>query len=69
MNSELTKLNALTIINLATCLMELIAIPNKETLTVACALNCAWFSRYPRTMEVSLLELSSKKCCNHTESN
>ena len=50
-NSEPTKLNALTIIDLATCLMELVAIPNKETLTVARALDRAWFSRYPRPVE------------------
>ena len=31
--------------------MELVAIPNKETLTVACALDRAWFSRYPRPVE------------------
>ena len=50
-NSEPTKFNALTIIDLATCLMELIAIPNKETLTVARALDRAWFSHYPRSVE------------------
>ena len=31
--------------------MELVAIPNKETLTVARALDRAWFSRYPRPVE------------------
>ena len=50
-NSEPTKFNALTIIDLATCLMELVAIPNKETLTVARALDRAWFSHYPRPVE------------------
>ena len=50
-NSEPTKFNALTIIDLATCLMELVAIPNMETLTVARALDHAWFSHYPRPVE------------------
>ena len=50
-NSEPTKFNALTIIDLATCLMELVAIPNKDTLTVAHALDHAWFSHYPRPVE------------------
>ena len=50
-NSEPTKFNALTIIDLATCLMELVAIPNKDTLTVARALDRAWFSHYPRPVE------------------
>ena len=50
-NSEPTKLNVLTIIDLATCLMELVAIPNKETLPVAHTLDRAWFSRYPRPVE------------------
>ena len=50
-NSEPTKFNALTIIDLASCLMELVAIPNKDTLTVAHALDHAWFSHYPRPVE------------------
>ena len=50
-NSEPTKFNALTIIDLATCPMELIAIPNKDTLTVTRALDRAWFSHYPRPVE------------------
>ena len=31
--------------------MELVAIPNKDSLTVTRALDCAWFSHYPRPVE------------------
>ena len=45
---EKVKLQALTIIDVATNFMEIAALPDKEASTVAQALDQVWFSRYPR---------------------
>ena len=45
------KLLALTIIDVATNFMELIALSDKESATVATAVDKNWFCRYPRPVE------------------
>jgi hypothetical protein len=44
-------LQALTIIDLSTHFMEIVALKNKESITVACSLNQVWLCRYPRPVD------------------
>jgi len=46
-SKEPVKLNALTIIDLNTHFMEIVALENKESVTLAHALDQSWFCRYP----------------------
>ncbi len=47
-NHRISLLLCLTIIDIATRWIEIVAIPDKTSETVAFAFDCAWLSRYPR---------------------
>ena len=48
---EQVKLQALTIIDISTNFMEIVAVKDKESATIAQALDQVWFSQYPRPLQ------------------
>jgi transposase InsO family protein len=50
-SKEPTTLQALTIIDLSTHFMEIVALKNKESITVACSLDQVWLCHYPRPID------------------
>jgi hypothetical protein len=50
-SKESMTLQALTIIDLNTHLMEIVALKNKESITVARSLDQVWLCRYPRSVD------------------
>jgi hypothetical protein len=50
-SKELTTLQALTIIDLSMHFVEIVALKNKERITIACSLNQVWLCRYPRLVD------------------
>jgi transposase InsO family protein len=50
-SKEPTTLQALTIIDLSTHFLEIVALKNKESITVARSLNQVWLCRYPRPVD------------------
>jgi hypothetical protein len=50
-SKEPTTLQALTIIDLNTHFMEIVALKNKESITVACSLDQVWLCCYPRPVD------------------
>jgi hypothetical protein len=50
-SKEPTTLQALTIIDLSTHFMEIVALKNKESITVARSLDQVWLCRYPRPVD------------------
>jgi hypothetical protein len=48
---EPTTLQALTIIDLNMHFMEIVALKNKESITIACSLNQVWLCRYPHPVD------------------
>jgi hypothetical protein len=50
-SKEPTPLQALTIIDLNTHFMEIAALKNKESITVACSLDQVWLCHYPRPVD------------------
>jgi hypothetical protein len=50
-SKEPMTLQALTIIDLNMHFMEIVALKNKESITVACSLNQVWLCRYPQPVD------------------
>jgi hypothetical protein len=50
-SKEAMTLQVLTIIDLSTHFMEIVALKNKESITIARSLNQVWLSRYPRPID------------------
>jgi hypothetical protein len=50
-SKEPTTLQALTIIDLSTHFMEIVALKNKESITIARSLDQVWLCRYPRPVD------------------
>jgi hypothetical protein len=50
-SKEPTTLQELTIIDLSTNFMEMVALKNKESITIACSLDQVWLCHYPRLVD------------------